>query len=111
MRESYGSGRAVRVRPRVMRPRGNDLGEALTGVRVGLAIEPRNIVSSGAPTQSVYAEGTTSTPSTPGVAGPAGSKNQGTHVDFLHGNREILCSTTADGVVVRVGNPSGARRR
>jgi hypothetical protein len=111
MRESYGCGRAICVRPRVMRSRGNELDEALTGVRVGLAIEPRNSVCSGSPTQSVYAEGTTSAPPTPGAAGPAGSKNHGTHVDFSHGNREILRSAAMDGIAVRVGNPCGVRRR
>jgi hypothetical protein len=83
----------------------------LTGERVGRAIEPRNIVSPESPTQSVYAEGSTSEPRTPGEEGPAGSENLSTHVDFSHGNREILRSAATGGVAARVGNPSGARRR
>ena len=95
MRELYGDRWAICCRPRVMRSLGNEMSEALTGGRVGRAIEPRNIGMTWSPTQSVYAEGNTSRSRTSGHEGPTGSENLCTHVDFFSGNREILRLTRA----------------
>ncbi len=111
MKELYDSRWAICCRPRVMRSLGNEMSEALTGVRVGRAIEPRNIGLTWSPTQSAYAEGNTSTSKTLGEEGPTGSENLCTHVNFSSGNREILRLAAADSAVVRDGNPFGVRRR
>jgi hypothetical protein len=84
---------------------GNAMGEALTGVRMGRAIEPRNTVKFRSPTLSAPAEGNTGPSLTPGGQGPAGSKNLCTCVDFSDGNREIHGLAAADGAAVRARNP------
>jgi hypothetical protein len=111
MKELYGSRWAIYCRPRVMRSLGNEMSEALTGERVGRAIEPRNIGMTWSPTQSVCAEGNTSMSKTLGEEGPTGSENLCTHVDFSSGNREILRLTASYDVAARDGNPIGVRRR
>jgi|SRR6266568_1621731 len=73
-------------------PRGRS--EALTGVRVGQAIEPRNN-SSGVPTSSHEAEGHTSGGASASRLGdPARSENHGMHGVLPRENREIPCSPT-----------------
>ncbi len=43
--------------------------------------------------------------------GPAWSKTLRTYGSFPHGNREIPCLASADGVKVRAANPKGVRQR
>ena len=90
---------------------GNDMGEALTGVCAGRAIEPRNNADSGRRRCLLKRKAPPRPSLTPGGQGPAGSENLSTCIDFFHGNREIHRLNTADGAVVRAGNPSGASRR
>ena len=71
-------------------PRGRS--EALTGVRVGRAIEPRNN-SFGVPTSSHETEGHIFGGASASRQGdPARSGNQGMHGVLLLENREIPCS-------------------
>jgi RNA-directed DNA polymerase len=89
MEELYAEGLATRGGPEscVDDPRGR--GEALTGVRAGRAIEPRN-QESGAPTPLRRPEGNIAG----GVrrespVGPARSENQGMYGIFMRENREV----------------------
>ena len=67
-------------------------GEALTGVRAGRAIEPRNH-HFGVPTLSHEAEGNIAVSvSASGLADPARSENLCMHGVLLRENREIPCS-------------------
>lgn len=90
---------------------GNDMGEALTGVRAGRAIEPRSVLGSGRRRCPLKRKATPGPPLTPGGQGPAGSENPFTCVDFFDGNREIHRLAAADGGVVRAWNPQGASGR
>lgn len=54
---------------------GNVMGEALTGVRAGRAIEPRNMLSSGRRRCPLKRKATPRPLPTPGGQGPAGSEN------------------------------------
>jgi len=90
---------------------GNVMGEALTGVCTGRAIEPRNNVSSGRRRCQLKRKALPRPPLTPGGQGPAGSENLSTCIDFFDGNREIHRLATADGAVVRAWNPQGVRGR
>jgi len=80
-----------------------DVGEALTGVRTGWAIEPRNLLSgadavqaSGRPhRQRRYREV---------LGNPAWSKNLCMYGAFMRENREIPCPPVAKSAAGRLGN-------
>jgi hypothetical protein len=89
MEELYVEGLAIHGGPEscVGDPRGR--GEALTGVRAGWAMEPRN-GQTGMPTPSTEAEGHVPGGATASRRGiPRNRKNPGTHGIFMHGNREV----------------------
>ena len=65
-------------------------GEALAGVRVGRAIEPRN-PQFGVPTLSQWWKATRPVALCESLVGPARSKNHGMHVTFKCENREVAC--------------------
>jgi len=65
-------------------------GEALTGVRAGRAIEPRN-VQSGVPTLSEWRKATSAAADREASSDPAWSKNQGMYGTFMRENREVPC--------------------
>ena len=68
-------------------------GEALTGVRVGRAIEPRNH-QFGVPTPSPWWKTTRPVALGESLAGPARSENQGMYGIFMRENREVPWLTT-----------------
>ena len=89
MEELYAEGLATHGGPGscVDDPRGR--GEALTGVRAGRAIEPRN-QESGAPTPLSRPEGNIAGGDRrEPPAGPARSENHGMYGIFMRENREI----------------------
>ena len=63
-------------------------GEALTGARVGRAIEPRNH-QFGVPTPSPWWKATRPVALCESLAGPARSENHGMYGTFMRENREI----------------------
>src|SRR5664279_1191371 len=91
MEELYVEGVATRGGPEscaVVREGG---GEALTGVRAGRAIEPRNHRVRGA--DAVYASGRQHRQQRYRelLVGPARSENYGMHGTFMRENREVPC--------------------
>jgi len=67
-------------------------GEALTGVRAGRAIEPRNHGDQGADVVSMTEGHIASSAKRELLADPAWSKNQGMYGVLLRENREVPCS-------------------
>jgi RNA-directed DNA polymerase len=65
-----------------------DVGEALTGVRVGRAIEPRNQGNRGADAVQTAEGNTTGGARREPFEDPARSKNQGMHGSSMRENRE-----------------------
>jgi hypothetical protein len=90
MREPHSEGVAIHAGLESCVGAREGAGEALTGARVGRAIEPRNDVQFGVPTPLKWAEGDIS-----GGAmreppeDPARSKNPGTHGISMRENREL----------------------
>ena len=68
--------------------------EALTGVRVGQAIEPRNLNLPGCRRCSAGGRQHGRVRYSECPSGPAWSREPGMHVRSLHGNREIFCLAT-----------------
>jgi hypothetical protein len=110
MKEPYGEELATHTDPESCVAAREGSGEALTGVRAGWAIEPRNSGRTGAPTLFRNAEGNTG-----GIASarcgraPRGPQTPSTYGRTLHGNREIpgLAWLSRQ---VRGVNPQGVRR-
>src|SRR5579859_2517407 len=108
MRTLYIEGVAIHGGPESCVGVREGVGEALTGVDAGWAIEPRNSNRSGVPTLSNCAEGHIAG----GVmreplADPARSRNLCTHRVFMRENREILCLPA----VVMAGRAARGRLR
>lgn len=82
--------------------------QALTGERVGRAIESRK-PALGVPTFGEIGRQHRGDRYCEVVEGPPRPRNSGTHGSFLHGNREIL-GLAVTGVAVRSGKPEGASR-
>ena len=99
MEEPYTEGLATRGGPESCADVREGVGEALTGVRAGWAIEPRNH-QSGVPTQSTHAEGNTVGSAMRELPGdPARSKTLCMYGTFMRENREIPSLPVA--VIVR----------
>ncbi len=85
--------------------------EALTGVRVGQGIEPRNMRLNPAPTRSGDGEGNIQAAANARLCGAGGVE------DPVHARRLLLWESgdppavRGNGSSDRVGNPEGARRR
>ena len=94
MEELYVEGSAPHGGPESCAGVREGVGEALTGVRVGRAIEPRNPGNRGA--DAVHtAEGNIAGGAMRESSGdPARSKNHGMHGTFMRENREIPCPPT-----------------
>ena len=93
MKELYAKGLAIRGGPEscvVVREVGV---EALTGVRAGWAIEPRNRYSVRGADALIMAEGNIAGGAIRESPGdPARSENLGTYGSFMRENREVRCS-------------------
>jgi len=91
MEELYAEGLATHGGPEscVDVPRGR--GEALTGVRAGQAIEPRNRNDRGADAVQEAEGNTTGGAMREPLAGPARSENQGMRGTSMRENRESPC--------------------
>src|SRR5215217_1704649 len=90
MREPYIEGVAIHGGPESCVGVREGAGEALTGVRVGWAIEPRNDNRFGVPTSSRRTEGNTAGGAMrESSADPARSKNLCTHGVSMLENREV----------------------
>ncbi len=95
MEEPYTEGLATHGDPESCVGVREGAGEALTGVRVGRAIEPRNH-GFGVPTQWTYAEGNTAGSARRELsAGPARSENLRMRGTSMRENREVPCSPVA----------------
>ena len=92
MRESYIEGIASHDGPElcVGVPRGRS--EALAGVRIGQAMEPRNASTSGVPTLLVVRKAISPAALPQAVEDPARSENHGMYGNSMRENREIPCS-------------------
>ncbi len=89
MRELYTAGVAIHGGPESCAGVREGVGEALTGVHAGRAIEPRN-QRSGVPTSLTEAEGNIAGGARrEPLADPARSKNLGMHGISMRENREI----------------------
>ncbi len=104
MRELYIEGVAIHGDPESCVGVREDAGEALTGARVGWAIEPRNH-DFGVPTLSKRAEGHTTGSARRELPGdPARSENLCMYGTFMRENREVPRSSAGRG---RVAGRSG----
>jgi hypothetical protein len=88
MEELYAEGVAIHGGPESCAGAREGAGEALTGARVGRAIEPRNH-QFGVPTPSPWWKATRPVALCESLAGPARSKNHGMHRTSKRENREI----------------------
>jgi len=88
-----------------------DGGEALTGVRAGRAIEPRNHVASGADAVVGSGKQHEAARNREHRPGPARSKTPRMHGISTHENREIPRPPTVDGTVGRAGKAESMSRR
>jgi len=88
MRELYVEGVAIHDGPESCVGVRKGIGEALTGVRVGRAIEPRNH-KFGVPTPSPWWKATRRVALCESLAGPARSENHGMYGTSKCENREI----------------------
>ena len=89
MEELYVEGLAIHGGPESCVGTREGAGEALTGVRVGRAIEPRNHRSSGCRHLSSGWKATRPAALCESLVGPARSKNHGMHGTSRRENREI----------------------
>jgi hypothetical protein len=88
MEELYAEGVAIHGGPESCVGAREGVGEALTGARVGRAIEPRNH-QFGVPTPSPWWKATRPAALCETLVGPARSKNHGMHGTSKRENREI----------------------
>jgi len=88
MEELYAEGVAIHGGPESCAGARESAGEALTGVRVGRAIEPRNH-HFGVPTPSPWRKATRLAALCESLVGPARSENHGMHGTSKRENREI----------------------
>ena len=88
MEELYAEGVAIHGGPESCVGAREGAGEALTGARVGRAIEPRNH-QFGVPTPSPWWKATRPVALCESLAGPARSENHGMHGTSKRENREI----------------------
>jgi hypothetical protein len=88
MEELYAEGVAIHGGPEACVGAREGAGEALTGVRVGRAIEPRNH-QFGVPTLSPWWKATRPVALCESLAGPARSENQGMYGTSKRENREV----------------------
>ena len=84
----YVEGVAIRGGPESCVGAREGVGEALTGARVGRAIEPRNH-QFGVPTSSPWWKATRPVALCESLAGPARSENHGMHGTSKRENREV----------------------
>jgi hypothetical protein len=95
MEELYAEGVAIRGGPESCAGAREGAGEALTGARVGRAIEPRNH-HFGVPTPSPWRKATRPAALRESPAGPARSENHGMHGTSKRENREVPCLVRRD---------------
>jgi hypothetical protein len=88
MEELYAEGVAIHGGPESCVGAREGAGEALTGARVGRAIEPRNH-QFGVPTPSPWWKATRPVALCESLAGPARSENHGMYGIFMRENREV----------------------
>jgi len=88
MEELYAEGVAIHGGPESCVGAREGAGEALTGARVGRAIEPRN-PQFGVPTLSQWRKATRPVALCESLAGPARSENHGMHGTSKRENRDI----------------------
>jgi hypothetical protein len=91
MEELYAEGLAPRGGPESCVSVREGVGEALTGVRVGRAIEPRNPGDRGADAVHTAEGNIDGDVRRESSWGPARSKNHGMHGTSMRENREIPC--------------------
>src|SRR5271170_367043 len=104
MEELYAEGLATRSGPEscVDDPQGR--GEALTGVRAGQAIEPRNQCNRGADAVHEVEGNIVGGVIRESLTGPARSENQGMYGTSMRENRESPCLPAAWSAAGRSGN-------
>ena len=108
MEELYVEGVAIHGGPESCVDAREGAGEALTGVRAGRAIEPRN-PQFGVPTLSQWWKATRPVALCESLVGPARSKNHGMHGTSKRENREIpLLARPGDHRAGRSGNAKAA---
>lgn len=92
MREPYFEGVATHDGPESCAVVCEGDGEALTGVRAGRVIEPRNNVNRGADAVSMIGRQHCQQRYRELLTGPARSKSQGMYGSSMRENREVPCS-------------------
>jgi RNA-directed DNA polymerase len=112
MREPYVEGVANHDGPESCVGAREGVGEALTGVRAGRAVEPRNDPSSGCRRSRTKRKATPPAAlAREPQAGPARSENQGTHGTSMRENREVPRPPAQDGGAGRGGKAEAASPR
>ncbi len=104
MRELYIEGVAIHGGPESCVGVCESVGEALTGVRVGWASEPRNVMVRGADALITSGRQYCGRRYRESLADPARSRNLGTHGIFMRENREIPWSPVLWSGAGREGN-------
>ena len=111
MEELYAEGVAIHGGPESCVGAREGAGEALTGARVGRAIEPRNH-QFGVPTPSPWWKATWPAALGEPLAGPARSENHGMHGTSKCENREVpLFARSVDHRAGRSGNAKAVSLR
>ena len=109
MKESYLEGVATHGDPESCVGVRKDVVEALTGERMGRAIEPRNQTFCGADVVNRDGRQHDGGRYCEPVVDPTRSKNLSTYGRSMHGNREVL-SFPVVGTAGRIGKPKGTSR-
>ena len=100
MRVPYGEGVASHTGPESCGHAREGMVEALTGVRAGWVIEPRNPYCPGRRRADVTRKAKLAGPPGEGRPGPAGSKTPGTHASISLGRRSL----PREGSILRDGS-------